>query len=247
MYKTLVTTGGRDYFVFVIPIAKELDLKAAARSVGQKSVEMIHVRDINKVTGYIRGGCTAIGMKKQYVTRIDSTAKELEKIIESLEMEMTKVFREKFGEISREFERVFKKLFDGGEAKLSLTDSENVLESGIDIFVAPPGKVIKSMSLLSGGEQALTSIALYFAILNIHPAPFCLLDEIEAALDDVNVSRYAEYLHRLTANTQLITITHRRGTMEIADRLYGVTMREKGISKILMINVDEIERNLQPT
>ncbi len=172
---------------------------------------------------------------------------ELEKIIESLEMEMTKVFREKFGEISREFERVFKKLFDGGEAKLSLTDSENVLESGIDIFVAPPGKVIKSMSLLSGGEQALTSIALYFAILNIHPAPFCLLDEIEAALDDVNVSRYAEYLHRLTANTQLITITHRRGTMEIADRLYGVTMREKGISKILMINVDEIERNLQPT
>lgn len=172
---------------------------------------------------------------------------ELEKIIASLEEEMTKVFKDKFGEISREFEKVFKELFDGGEAKLSLTDSENILESGIDIFVAPPGKVIKSMSLLSGGEQALTSIALYFAILNIHPAPFCLLDEIEAALDDVNVTRYAEYLHRLTDNTQLITITHRRGTMEIADRLYGVTMREKGISKILMINVDEIEKNLQPT
>lgn len=171
---------------------------------------------------------------------------ELEKIIASLETEMTKVFREKFGQISREFEKVFRDLFGGGEARLSLTDGENVLESGIDIFVAPPGKVIKNMSLLSGGEQALTSICLYFAILNIHPAPFCLLDEIEAALDDANVVRYAEYLRRLTGNTQLITITHRRGTMEIADRLYGVAMREKGISKILTINVAEIEKNLQP-
>ena len=191
-----------------------------------------------------------ISVKERYesmstqVEDLVKTKEELEKIILTIENEMATIFEEKFHEISREFEKTFRELFDGGEAKLSFTDEANVLESGIDIYVAPPGKIIKNMSALSGGEQALTAIALYFAILNIHPAPFCLLDEIEAALDDVNVTRYAEYLHKFTDKTQLITITHRRGTMEIADRLYGVTMKEKGISRILTINVNEIENNL---
>jgi len=168
----------------------------------------------------------------------------LEKLISSLEDDMRKIFDEKFKVISVEFEKVFKQMFNGGEARLSLVNSEDVLESGIEIFVAPPGKIIKNMSALSGGEQALTAISLYFALMKINPSPFCLFDEIESALDDVNVVRFAEYLYNLTPETQIIAITHRRGTMEIADRLYGVTMREKGISKIITINVNEIEREL---
>ena len=156
---------------------------------------------------------------------------------------MKDVFKEQFKVINNEFEKVFKELFNGGSAKLELEDPENVLESGIDIYVAPPGKIIKHLSSLSGGEQSLTAIALYFAIMTIRPAPFCLLDEIEAALDDVNVVRYAEYLHRHD-KTQFIVITHRRGTMEAANRLYGVTMKEKGISRILAIDVSEIEKHI---
>ncbi len=177
------------------------------------------------------------------VEDLNDAKEKLIKIIDGLTRDMEKLFETQFKIINSEFEKAFRELFDGGEAKLTLVDSENPLEAGIDIYAAPPGKVINNMSSLSGGEQALTSIALYFAILKIHPAPFCLLDEIEAALDDVNVSRFAEYLTRLAGNTQLIAITHRRGTMEIADRLYGVTMREKGVSRILTINVDEIEND----
>jgi len=170
------------------------------------------------------------------------TAKEsLLKIISQLVSEMTEVFDEKFKLIASAFSDVFKDLFGGGTAKLTLTDSENLLESGIEIYVAPPGKVIKHLSSLSGGEQSLTAIALYFALLRVRPSPFCLLDEIESALDDINVVRYANYLRNLSESTQFLLITHRRGSMEAADRLYGVTMREKGISKILAINVDEIE------
>ena len=175
---------------------------------------------------------------------LESAKESLEKIILDLEAEMTQIFSEKFKTINAAFEEVFKELFNGGSAKLSLTDPENVLDSGVEIFVAPPGKIIKHLSSLSGGEQALTAIALYFALLKIRPAPFCLLDEIESALDDVNVVRYANYLHNLTRNTQFLVITHRRGTMEIADRLYGVTMREKGVSRIITINVNEIENNM---
>ncbi len=172
-------------------------------------------------------------------------AKEsLEKLIASLEEDMRKIFDDKFKIISVEFEKVFKQMFNGGEAKLTLVNDDDVLESGIEIYVAPPGKIIKNMSSLSGGEQALTAISLYFALMKINPSPFCLFDEIESALDDVNVVRFAEYLYNLTPETQIIAITHRRGTMEIADRLYGVTMREKGISKIITINVNEIEKDM---
>ena len=137
------------------------------------------------------------------------------------------------------FKKVFRELFGGGSAELKLEQPGAVLESGIEIFAAPPGKVIKNLMLLSGGERALTAIALYFAVLKIKPAPFCLLDEIEAALDDVNVARYAEYLHRRD-KTQFIAITHRRGTMEAADSIYGVTMREKGVSRILSVDIKDI-------
>ena len=132
-------------------------------------------------------------------------------------------------------------LFGGGTAELKLTDKIDVLNSGIDINVAPPGKVIKNMSLLSGGERAFVAIALYFAILKVRPTPFCMLDEIDAALDDRNVERFASYLKNYSERTQFVVITHRRGTMEAADRIYGVTMHEKGISDVLSIDVSEIE------
>lgn len=178
------------------------------------------------------------------VEDLTDAKEKLLKIIDGLTRDMEKLFETQFRIINTEFEKVFKQLFDGGEAKLTLVDGENLLEAGIDIYAAPPGKVINNMTALSGGEQSLTAIALYFAILKIHPAPFCLLDEIEAALDDVNVARFADYLTNLSNRTQLIAITHRRGTMEIADRLYGVTMREKGVSRVLTINVNEIEENM---
>ena len=130
-----------------------------------------------------------------------------------------------------------KELFGGGHARLYLSDEANVLESGIEIEVSPPGKVIKNLSALSGGEQSLVAICIYFAILAVNPAPFCILDEIEAALDDSNVGRVAKYLHKLTKNTQFIVITHRRGTMEQVDRLYGITMQEKGVSTLVSVNL----------
>lgn len=173
------------------------------------------------------------------VDDLDRSRVELEKLIADLTERMQTLFSEKFETINSEFKRTFRELFGGGSAELKLEQPGRVLDSGIEIFAAPPGKVIKNLMLLSGGERALTAIALYFAILKIKPAPFCLLDEIEAALDEVNVSRYAQYLHRHD-KTQFIAITHRRGTMEAADSIYGVTMREKGVSRILSVDLDEV-------
>ena len=160
---------------------------------------------------------------------------ELEKLIFDLTKNMKEIFADSFSKINENFKQIFVELFGGGRAELKLTDPDNVLESGIEINVAPPGKVIKNLSILSGGEQAFVAIAIYFAILKLRPSPFCILDEIEAALDDVNVTRYAQYLRNFTDTTQFILITHRRGTMEEADVLYGVTMQEKGVSKLLKI------------
>ena len=164
---------------------------------------------------------------------------ELEKLIVDLTENMKQIFTDSFEKINSNFERIFAELFGGGKAELVLADKDDVLECGIDINVAPPGKVIKNLSLLSGGEQAFVAIAIYFAILAVKPSPFCLLDEIEAALDDVNVTKYAQYLRKFTEKTQFIAITHRRGTMEEADVLYGVTMQEKGVSKLLKMSVSE--------
>jgi chromosome segregation protein len=178
------------------------------------------------------------------VEDVEKSKKELSAIIADLTKDMCAIFREKFDRINEEFGKVFVELFGGGRGRLELADPENILESGIDIFVQPPGKLIKNLSSLSGGEQAFVAIAIYFAILKVSPAPFCLMDEIEAALDDVNVVRFASYMRNMTAKTQFITITHRRGTMEEADVLYGVTMQEEGVSKILRLDVDEIESKL---
>ena len=166
----------------------------------------------------------------------------LVKIIEELDAAMRKQFQEQFALISSEFDKVFRQLFGGGKGTLELMEDEDVLEAGIRIIAQPPGKKLQNMMQLSGGEKALTAISLLFAIQNLKPSPFCLLDEIEAALDDSNVGRYAQYLHKLTEHTQFIVITHRRGTMAAADRLYGITMQEKGVSTL--VSVDLLEDDL---
>ncbi len=176
------------------------------------------------------------------ITDLEKARKELNGIIEQLETEMKTSFVESFNKINENFGKVFAELFGGGSAELSLTDPENVLESGIEIKAAPPGKIIKSLMQLSGGEQAFIGVALFFAILQVNPTPFCILDEIEAALDEVNVERLAQYIKRYSHGTQFIMITHRRGTMAAADRLYGVTMPEHGISKVLMLDVNDISK-----
>ena len=162
-------------------------------------------------------------------------------IIEELDTSMRKQFNEKFAEINREFDKVFKELFGGGKGTLELIEEEDVLEAGIRIIAQPPGKKLVNMMQMSGGEKSLTAICLLFAIQNLKPSPFCLLDEIEAALDESNVGRFAKYLHKLTKNTQFIVITHRRGTMEKADRLYGITMQEKGVSTLVSVNLIDKE------
>ena len=166
----------------------------------------------------------------------------LEGIIQELDEGMRKQFTEKFRDIQREFDKAFKELFGGGKGTLELAEDEDILEAGIRIISQPPGKKLQNMMQLSGGEKALTAIALLFAIQNLKPSPFCLLDEIEAALDDSNVGRFASYLQKLTKNTQFIIITHRRGTMNAADRLYGITMQEKGVSTL--VSVDLVENQL---
>ncbi len=173
---------------------------------------------------------------KEQLDDVENSKRELERLIDELTDNMRRRFSESFNAINENFKQIFVELFGGGKAELTLSDPTDVLESGIEINVAPPGKVIKNLSLLSGGEQAFVAIAIYFAILKIKPAPFCILDEIEAALDDVNVTKYAQYLRHFTDTTQFILITHRRGTMEEADVMYGVTMQEKGISKVLRLD-----------
>ena len=175
-------------------------------------------------------------MKTQHDDLVEAE-KTLEGIIAELDAAMRKQFTEKFAEINREFDKVFKELFGGGKGTLELMEEEDILEAGIRIIAQPPGKKLQNMMQLSGGEKALTAISLLFAIQNLKPSPFCLLDEIEAALDDSNVGRFAKYLHKLTKNTQFIVITHRRGTMEQVDRLYGITMQEKGVSTLVSVNL----------
>ena len=182
-------------------------------------------------------------LKKQ-VGDVETSKAELQKLIAGLSDEMRTMFSESFAVINEHFGRIFTELFGGGTACLSLEEETDVLESGINIEVAPPGKIIKDLSALSGGEQALVAISIYFAILAVNPAPFCVLDEIEAALDDVNVTRFAQYLRRICGETQFIVITHRRGTMEEADILYGVTMQEDGVSRLLRLDLANVDASL---
>ncbi len=179
-------------------------------------------------------------LKSQHDDLIEAEA-VLIRIVEELDASMRKQFNEKFHEIAKEFDHVFKELFGGGKGTLELMEDEDVLEAGVKIIAQPPGKKLQNMMQLSGGEKALAAIALLFAIQNLKPSPFCLLDEIEAALDESNVERFAKYLGKLTKHTQFIVITHRRGTMEKADRLYGITMQEKGVSALVSVNLIEKE------
>ncbi len=215
-------------------------------------------RQVSEVRNKIRAlGSVNVGAIEEYkevsqryeflsaqVADVEKSRSELLRMISELSNQMRQLFSESFGRINEHFDRIFNELFGGGTASLSLADPQNVLESGIDIQVAPPGKVIKNLAALSGGEQALVAISIYFAILAVNPAPFCILDEIEAALDDVNVARYAQYLKRISDKTQFIVITHRRGTMEAADVLYGVTMQQDGISKLLRLDLNEVDASL---
>ncbi len=173
-----------------------------------------------------------------------TSKRELESIIRGITQEMTTIFVQEFGKIDHYFGKTFEEMFGGGRGQLILEDPQNPLTCGIEIRVQPPGKQVKTITLLSGGEKAFVAIALYFAILKVRPTPFCMLDEIDAALDDRNVERYANYLHNLSKKTQFIVITHRRGTMEAADVLYGVTMQEQGVSKLLRLDLNQMEEYL---
>ena len=175
-------------------------------------------------------------LKTQHDDLIEAEGK-LSGIIDTLDKAMREQFAEKFKEIQKNFDKVFKELFGGGKGSLELSEGEDILYAGIRIIASPPGKKLQNMMQMSGGEKALTAIALLFAIQRLKPSPFCLLDEIEAALDDANVKRYAQYLSNLTKDTQFIIITHRRGTMNAADVLYGITMQEKGVSTLVSVNL----------
>ena len=207
-------------------------LKSKIKALGNVNINAIS--DYNEISGRYEL------MKKQHTDILEAEA-TLINIIDELDVAMKKQFAEKFEEIAKEFNEVFKELFGGGSGKLVLEESSDMLEAGITIISQPPGKKLQNMMQLSGGEKALTAIALLFAIQNLKPSPFALLDEIEAALDDSNVDRFAKYLHKLTDRTQFIVITHRRGTMVSADRLYGITMQEKGVSALVSVNLIENE------
>ena len=176
---------------------------------------------------------------------VEKAKEELAGIIKDITDQMTEIFAQQFKLLSESFQTTFTELFGGGQATLELEDESDILGCGIEIKAQPPGKTLKTISLLSGGEKAFVAIALYFSILKVHPTPFCVMDEIEAALDDINVTRYARYMRQLAGNTQFIVITHRRGTMEEADVLYGVTMQERGVSKILTINLNDMAKELK--
>ena len=215
----------------LIEVRKRIEeLKSFIRALG--SVNVNAIEDYKEISERYEF------MKTQHDDLVEAEA-ALQGIIEELDTGMRRQFEEKFQEIRKEFDRVFKELFGGGHGTLSLQEDEDILEAGIQIIAQPPGKKLQNMMQLSGGEKALTAISLLFAIQNLKPSPFCLLDEIEAALDDSNVDRYAGYLHKLTKNTQFIIITHRRGTMVASDRLYGITMQEKGVSTLVSVNLIE--------
>ena len=176
---------------------------------------------------------------------VDKAKTELNGIIRDIIRDMEAIFTERFQQINQSFQETFRDLFGGGKASLRLEDEEHVLDCGIDIQVQPPGKALSTLSLLSGGEMAFVAIALYFAILKVRPTPFCVMDEIEAALDEENVNRYADYLRRYSDKTQFLIITHRRGTLEGADMLYGVTMQEKGVSTVLSLDLEAARKTIE--
>ena len=236
----------------------QLTLREAQQSHEKTDQPTAARRRLGEIRGKIRAlGSVNVGAIDEYkevnerytfmrdqLQDVERSKAELQKLITELTDKMSNRFREQFSKINSYFDETFRELFDGGKAELQLVDPADVLESDIDIRLQPPGKNVKRMDALSGGEKGLSAIALLFAILKVNPAPFCIFDEVEAALDDSNVTRYAQYVRRMTKNTQFILITHRRGTMEEADMLYGITMQEQGVSKLLELKTAEIANRL---
>lgn len=211
------------------------EIKSKIRSLGNVNVSAIEeYKEVSERYGFMSG----------QIDDIENSRAELYKLINQLTKQMQEMFTEGFAKISENFSKTFRDLFGGGSASLSLSDPENVLESGIDINVKLPGKTVPSIDGLSGGEKALIALSIYFAIMRVNAPPFCFLDEVDTALDDINVERFADYMKRADFATQFICVTHRRGTMEAADMLYGVTMQEKGVTKLLELNVSELEKKL---
>ena len=211
------------------------EIKSKIRSLGNVNVSAIEeYKEVNERYSFM----------KEQMDDLEKSKSELKKLIGQLTDQMKELFIVGFNEIGKHFSDTFSDMFGGGSAKLVLTDPNNVLESGIDIVAKLPGKNVPSLDSLSGGEKALVALSIYFAIMKVSAPPFCFLDEVDTALDDINVDRFADYMVKSNFKTQFICITHRRGTMEAADMLYGVTMQEKGVSKLLELNVSELERQL---
>ena len=245
----------RDYDNIVSRLWEEYELtRREAEEVGQKIEDLAAAqRRLSELKNKIRAlGTVNVGAVEEYrevsqryeflkaqVEDVEKSKAELLGLIQDLTKQMRRQFTERFAQINENFGKIFRELFGGGAAELSFTDDSDVLSSGIEIKVQPPGKIVSHIESLSGGEKALVAISIYFAIMRVNPPPFCVLDEIEAALDDVNVARFAQYLRRMSRNSQFITITHRRGTMEGSDMLYGVTMQDQGISKLLALRTEE--------
>lgn len=230
-YSDAVKLKTEDEFDLKAATARISELKSKIKSLGNINIDAIEEYKIIK---------ERFDFLTEQTVDLEKAKGELEKIIDEMMTIMKKQFSEQFAVISKNFNNVFRELFGGGQAQLELADPEDIMETGVEIIAQPPGKKLQSLTLLSGGERAFTAIALLFAILKVRPTPFCILDEIEAALDDINVYRYADYLKKYSKKSQFIVVTHRRGTMEAANILYGVTMQEKGISKLLSLNIDEV-------
>ncbi len=252
MEKELDDTVAKLYDEYQLSRREAQELGIVLEDIGEARRRLQEIKNKIRALGSVNVGAIdeykEVSERYEYmsaqISDIEKSKTELEKLIAELTAKMAEQFREQFVKINRHFGETFAELFDGGKAELVLEDERNVLECPIEIKVQPPGKNVQNIDLLSGGEKGLSAIALLFAILKVSPAPFCFFDEVEAALDEVNVVRYAQYARRMTANTQFILITHRRGTMEEADVLYGVTMQEKGVSKLLELKTAEMARNL---
>ncbi|MBQ7098019.1 MAG: chromosome segregation protein SMC [Clostridia bacterium] len=230
-YSDAVKLKTEDEFDFKAATVRISELKSKIKSLGNINIDAIEeYKTIKERFDFLT----------EQTVDLEKAKGDLEKIIDEMMTIMKKQFSEQFAVISKNFNNVFRELFGGGQAQLELADPDDIMETGVEIVAQPPGKKLQSLTLLSGGERAFTAIALLFAILKVRPTPFCILDEIEAALDDINVYRYADYLKKYSKKSQFIVVTHRRGTMEAANILYGVTMQEKGISKLLSLNIDEV-------
>ena len=211
------------------------EIKVAIRGLGSINVGAIEeYKEVSERYNFL----------KEQTDDIEQSKKELAKIIDDLTSSMSEKFMTQFNKINTEFKTCFADFFGGGNGEIILEEPDNCLESAIEIKIQPPGKSVQNINLFSGGEKSLAAMALLFSVLKVQPSPFCIYDEVEAALDDVNVERFAKYMRRMTDKTQFISITHRRGTMEEADVLYGVTMQEKGVSKLLELQSAELAQQM---